>query len=115
MKWEVRGADASSGDDRLMVIDGLSAEEVEAKARYAGMLVSSINPVAAAPVVAYAMPEQQKAAARDVQPPTPATPDYDDIRRGATWLRMLGALLILVGFIVVGVSAWTLVAFIREL
>src|SRR3954468_18921711 len=98
MRWEVRGADASTGEDRLLVMEGLSPEEVEAKARYAGMLVSSIMKVPAAPVVSYAMPQQQKAATpSDVVPPpfqANLKPAYSDILSGARALLILGGILI---------------------
>jgi hypothetical protein len=44
MRWEVKGADAATGQDAVLSIEAPTAREAENLARYNGMLVSSVTP-----------------------------------------------------------------------
>jgi hypothetical protein len=75
MKWQVIGADAQTGEDRVFLIEANAAGDAEAAVRRAGYLVSQVTPTAqpvAAPHVSDRVDPLAELAA--VAAPTPAAP-----------------------------------------
>ena len=90
MRWEVTGADATSGAEGTITVDAATAEGAEQQVRYNGMLVSKVTKAGPKPK-----------GATLIAPPTPVahlvTPDYRAIVDGAKVLSFFAALLTTAG------------------
>jgi hypothetical protein len=82
MRWDVEGADTTTGKDVRLTVEAVTREEAERLARYNGILVAAITRPAAAPPIDYQPPPQPIATAL-------APPEYPDLVFAARWLRRL--------------------------
>jgi hypothetical protein len=122
VKWQVIGADAQTGEDRVFLIEAAAAGDAEAAVRRAGYLVSQVTPTAqtvAAPRVSdHVDPLAELAAATAPAPALPpptalpyrspvgtrrsdvtAVPEYWGLRFGSTAFLVLAGLCYLAGLL----------------
>jgi hypothetical protein len=82
MRWDVEGADTTTGKDVRLTVEAVTREEAERLARYNGILVATVSRPAPAPSIDYEPPPAAAA-------PGTGPPEYPDLLFAARWLRRL--------------------------
>jgi hypothetical protein len=121
MRWEVEGAEASSGVERTISVDAETAEQAETVARLSGMLVSQVRPAGAR---ALTLPSSTASTAIGTTAPPgqleyggyrtqPRVPDYAGLRYGAIGLMVFAVISYLAGILSIVTSIGPTIEFAR--
>lgn len=108
MDWRVDGADSKTGNSVCWKVTAATAEEASYEAQQKGVYVSSVTPIAAAPLLEARpyVPEYQPPAQADARPSGRTSPHYREIQTGAGILKFFGNICYLFAFLVLALTLY---------
>lgn len=100
MKWQVRGASATTGIDATITVEAETDADAWAIASKRGMFVESVERVA----TSVAPPPSGMTQVPPYQPPRTRPPEYSELRRESGWITFLGTILAIIGWVSLGLA-----------